>query len=207
MTVEENFSHPLKTARWAKRQIDKFEAAERAFLKKHPGKEFSYVEFATTEVVHGVEFVIRPTDALEEMAYRAVGDLRNALDQAVYAASKSLGVDHPKRANFPVGDSEKHFNRQLEALGGPCRDIPLSLHSKLKSFEPYFPEDGESKGNRLLRALAEMANPNKHHNTFGYRGSDRYAVLRCHWRYRRLRDEMGLEGPHRSLPANPQSPI
>ena len=167
MDVDAKFSHPLKTCRWAKKQIDKFEAAERRFFEKHPGQEFSYVEAPTALVVHGIEFNTRPTDALEEMAYRAVGDLRNALDQAVYAACKSLGVGDPKRANFPLGDSEIQFKRQLQSDKGPYRDIPVELHPKLISFEPFPLDETNAKGNPLLRALGEMANPNKHHLPLG----------------------------------------
>lgn len=167
MDVDAHFLHPLKTCRWAKKQIGQFEASERAFFKDNPGKEFSYVEFVTTQWVHGVEFSVRPTDELEEQAYRAVGDLRNSLDQAIYAACKSLGVDDPKRANFPIGDGKKHFERQLASTGGPYRDIPVAPHPKISGFMPYPPETENAEGNSLLRALAEMANPNKHHLPLG----------------------------------------
>lgn len=167
MDLDPHFSHPLKTCRWAEKQIDQFESTERIFFDENPGKEFAYVEFATTQWVHGIEFAVRPSENLEEQAYRAVGDLRNALDQAVYAACKSLGVNNPKRANFPIGDSKTHFERQLASHGGPYRDIPGELHKELARFEPYYPESKDSGGNRLLRALAEMANPNKHQIPLG----------------------------------------
>lgn len=167
MSVDAHFSHPLKTSRWAEKQINKFEGAERAFFETHPGREFSYVEFATKQWVHCIEFTDRPTEELEEQAYRAVGDLRNALDQAMYAACKSLGVEDPKRANFPVGDTKIHFERQLASRSGPYRDIPIRLHPKLASYEPFPPENEDAEGNPLLRALAEMANPNKHHLPLG----------------------------------------
>lgn len=167
MDVDAHFSHPLKTCRWAEKQIDQFESTERIFLKENPGKEFSYVEFATTQWVHCIEFATRPSEELEEQAYRAVGDLRNALDQAVYAACKSLGVKDPKRANFPIGDSKKQFERQMASRAGPYRDIPVELHHGLAGYEPYYPESKDSEGNRLLRALADMANPNKHNLPLG----------------------------------------
>ena len=57
--------------------------------------------------------------SLRRWRYRATGDLRNALDQGVYAACKSLNVINPKRANFPIGDSEKELLRQLTSEKGP----------------------------------------------------------------------------------------
>lgn len=167
MSVDEHFSHPLKTWRWAQKQINQFEVAERAFFKENPGKEFSYLEFMTTQWVHGIEFPVRPTDELEEMAYRATGDLRNALDQSVFAACKSLNVSNPKHANFPVGDSEKSLQRQLTSVKGPYRDIPVALHRVLLGHKAFYPDTEQGEGNRLLRGLADMANPNKHHLPLG----------------------------------------
>ena len=68
MNFDEHFSHPLKTWRWAQKQIEQFEVAESAFFNENPGKEFSYFDFVRSQMVHGIEFAVRPTDELEEMA-------------------------------------------------------------------------------------------------------------------------------------------
>lgn len=167
MNVEDHFSHPQKTCRWAEKEVAKFERIERLFFEENPPEEWTYFEVISGQQVHGVEFKSRPPESLEQAAYRVVGDLRNALDQAVYAGARALGVEKPKWTNFPIAETEMEFGRRLTAPKGQYRDIPAQLHDKLISFEPFWPDSEQGKGNRLLRALAEMSNPNKHHLPLG----------------------------------------
>lgn len=150
-----------------KKEIDKFERAERAFFQKNPGKEWTYLEFATGQMVHGIEFTARPTETMEKAAHFAVIGLRNTLDQGVYAATRALGSTSPKYTGFPVAETKKELERRILAPKGQYRDIPAKLHAKLVGIWAFRTENEKPDGNPLLRALTEMANPNKHHLPLG----------------------------------------
>ena len=167
MTTEKNFSVPRKTLRWAKEEIDKFEEAEKSFLDENPGKEWKQLDFKTGEMVHGITFPKVPTDDIERGAYRAAGDLRNALDHASYAAAITFIKPPLKYTNFPSGSDSNDFMRRLESPKGSFREIPPEVHAILTSFEPWWRSADNSNGDNLLRGLIEMANPNKHQVPLG----------------------------------------
>jgi len=162
MSVHDQFSAPKKTCRWAVEEIDSFEAAEKAFFDTNPSKEWEHLDYAKCQIVHGIRFTEKPSDELERGAYRIVGDLRNALDQAMYAASKVFETKNLKKSNFPFGESAKDFQNALTAKNGNYRGIPIELHPILTSFQPFWTNEGSPDGNDILRGLTAIANSNKH---------------------------------------------
>lgn len=116
-----------------------------------PGERVTYIRF--TE---------QPGKAIRKPAYRLTTDLRNALDQAMHAASVTVGTCYPKQTNFPSGDNLKDFESNLTSVKSRFRGIPAIFHDKLKRLQifPFDPKSG--KGNRLLFGLFTLANDNKH---------------------------------------------
>lgn len=143
--------------------ISKFEAVERQFFNSKPHNRVADIEPETGDLIHKFRFHKMPPAAVRYTAYAAVNDLRNALDQGVVSAAQLL--TEPKKAiehaHFPFAESPNDLNGMLTTKW-QYADIPASLHSFLKSFEPYPTSDAYSGGNDILRALGKIANPNKH---------------------------------------------
>jgi hypothetical protein len=162
--AEDPFNGPKSLCRWAGEEIDHFETVEKAFFDEDPGSKTENLNYATGEVIHKLVFTTPLPDNLRRSAYRIVNDLRNALDQAMYSASKELGGLRLKYVAFPFGEDGRDFRKQIARTDrrAPYQDIPSKLHPLLKSFRPYHSVDGGEDGNDVLRSLARIANPNKH---------------------------------------------
>ncbi len=163
--IMSSFEVPKKTLRWAKNKIDEFETQSNAALKQHMPKIITSYDAATSRnVIYPSDAYLPPEllEPLEEGAYRIIGDLRNALDQACFAASFAItGVDSDK-AGFPLATDDVDFDRRIANPKGNYGGIPIVLHSELKAFEPFWVYKDGRKGNEKLRALGKFANPNKH---------------------------------------------
>jgi hypothetical protein len=165
MTIEAAFRSARKICKWANSEIQNFGIAQAAFGANKPYEIISE-NHVTSGVITGVSFkaklIANIGEELEIAAYRVVTDLRNVLDQAVFAAANVIGTSNPKYASFPFALSEHDFKRRLASVNGTFRGIPVSLHPKLTSFRPFMVQDDGSDGNKILCALNDMANPNKH---------------------------------------------
>lgn len=168
MTIEEAFISARKICKWANSEIQNFGTAQAAFGANKP-YEIITEHHESSGVITGVSFkaklVTNISEELELAAYRVVTDLRNVLDQAVFAASTVIGTLKPKYANFPFALKELDFKRRLASAEGPYRGIPVNLHPKLTSFRPFMVQDDGSEGNKVLCFINDMANPNKHQIT------------------------------------------
>ncbi len=109
-----------------------------------------------------VRFLKELPPEFEEIAGDVVGNLRSALDHAVYATavahafSNSLPKPKIDTACFPFSRIEANFEK---ALNGRCASVPLELHSIFRECKPY------SGGNEPLWALNCI------------RGTDEHAIL------------------------------
>jgi hypothetical protein len=163
-----DFSSPKRLCRWAYEEICNFERAEEAFFDKNAYDIVPILDgppVMTPILIYRLRTKKRASDEIERSAYRVVGDLRNALDQAVSSAVEATGASRGKYTNFPFAVTEVDFNRRLASLKGAFRDIPADLHPLLHSFEPFVLKENGSHGNELLCFLNEIANPNKHQLT------------------------------------------
>jgi hypothetical protein len=160
----DTFIGPKSLCRWAREEIDAFEEAEKTFFYENPGTKTEDIDYRTGETVHKLVYVIEPPDSVRRGAYRIVNDLRNALDQGMYGAAKALNAPRLKYVAFPFGESRDDFRKQIARTDrrAPYQDIPAKLHPILKSFQPYYANDGSDDGDDALRSLARVANPNKH---------------------------------------------
>ena len=92
-----------------------------------------------------------------------IKDLRDALDQATNAASFYVSGTYRRNRHFPFASSPDDFD--VAVRKNTCKDIPTSLHSILKGYEPYPTGDGYSGGNNFLRMLGRISGPHKHRFT------------------------------------------
>ena len=98
-------------------------------------------------------------------ASRIIKDLRDALDQATFQASKRLNPAGKNSTYFPFCRDPDDFKTLFDPKKGRSRDIPERLRPFLLGLEPYPTLAGRTGGNDLLRALGYVAGPNKHQTT------------------------------------------
>lgn len=103
--------------------------------------------------VHKVRLARPLPDGMSEIAGDVIGNLREALDHAVFAVAIAAGNPHPRNAYFPFSASAAGFEANLK---GRCADVPQQIYPLLRSFQPY------AGGNEILSALNKVANINKH---------------------------------------------
>lgn len=160
-----SFRSPKRLCKWAKENIAKFQELEIAFVASKPYKIETKDASLNGNLVsrsYNARFTKEVFEELSEKAFRIVGDLRSALDHSTSAASKIINPAVSGKTNFPFGDTERYVKRQLESANGPFASIPVQLHAKLLSFEPYGTKEDGTNGNVWLYALNKIANPNKH---------------------------------------------
>ena len=160
-----DFSGPTAVLRWAKEEIAIFDAAQKIFFEKNKGDKFSELNHATGIVTFGVSFPNEVPEVITRSCYRAISDLRNVLDQAVFSASCILDTKGKiEKTAFPFAETQKELRSALRTAhkGQRYPGIPYGLHGNLISFEPWWTESDDGTGNDLLRVLNSIANPNKH---------------------------------------------
>lgn len=155
----------LKLCRWAESEIGNFESLRDTFLRENPTKIVQTICTKTcANIIYPADIVMPPEvyDGLERLAYRIVGDLRNALDQACHAASVAIGSSNDNKTNFPMATNELDLDKRLSGPKGSFGGIPIELHGKLKDFRPFWNYRDGREGNVKLRTIGKIANPNKH---------------------------------------------
>lgn len=178
-----DFTGPKTLCRWAREEVRILKVAIHRFIKENLGTEFEEFNYLTNVTTYGCKIPEQATDEIARAAYRTVNELRNALDQAVFAASCILTDSDVKKAAFPFADTRKEVTGSLTSgKAVNYKEIPRKLHSKLISFNPWFADDEGHNGNDILRSLGVIANPNKHilpitvelapsHKVFGFQGN------------------------------------
>lgn len=99
------------------------------------------------------------------LASRILKDLRDALDQATFAAARGLGDGKGTATYFPFCQNPDDFKILFAPKKGRCRDVPAEIRPYLLALEPYESGEGYSGGNNLLRGLGYVSGPNKHQIT------------------------------------------
>lgn len=181
-----SFESSKRLCTWALQEIENFDSAEVAFMGNDPYQivsepAYSAIGLPPAPVSFKVVDIKEPGEEFERTAYRIILDLRNALDQAVSAASEMIGSGSPSHTNFPFAMTEKDFNRRLAASKGVYRGIPTKLHPLLQSFRPFLTNEDGTNGERLLCFLNDIANINKHKVTLETLFSPKgVGIINCH---------------------------
>lgn len=130
------FDEPLSVHRWACDEIEKFKASAQAFVDTYHPELFSELDVLRSgELIHGYKFEEKLPDELRRLGYYVVTNLRNALDQAMHAASVQVGTAKPNKTNFPVGDDAKSLASQL-ARSPSYKGIPPNFMIKFSRSTP-----------------------------------------------------------------------
>lgn len=99
--------------------------------------------------------LIRPMpEVFADIAADAVYNLRAALDRAAYAVTILEGkVRRPRNTYFPFGKTARNVR---DCAKSGSQDIPVKIFKLMASFKPH------KRGNRILWALNNACNSNKH---------------------------------------------
>jgi hypothetical protein len=159
-SIDEAFESPRLLLSSAREQLDRLNPVAQSFFASTPYRFAVDRDSDPAQSVHYVEIIRPPPPELRLLTYRVVNDLRNALDQAVYAASAALGRTKLDHVVFPFRQNPRDLDHALSK--GQCRDVPVELHDLIRSFEPYPRGNGYPGGDNNLRAFGNVSNPNKH---------------------------------------------
>lgn len=103
-------------------------------------------------VVHKAKLTKELPVSIADTVGDIVQNLRNALDNAVYAVAVASGRVNPKYTAFPFARSVAEMANSL----GRSKDVPKEIHSLFCGFQPYL------GGDEVLWTLNEMCVADKH---------------------------------------------
>lgn len=151
-------------ASWASKETANFTAMREAFFAQ-PDACTRVVEFDPDTGLNVDKLIfnnVLPTD-MRGLASNAVKNFRDALDQAVFAASYLISGKRSNQTHFPFGESPDDLEYSLSRkLAVPCKGIREELFPALRASEPYPTSDDYPGGNDILRLLGRVSGPNKH---------------------------------------------
>jgi len=158
------FDRPKKTTAWAREAINELDANLREFFSPKPRGPILHgsmvhgqvmeIDSETGHEIHKFKLLKTLPSSLDRRATEALNNLRNAFDQAVYAACASIG-EPPKKGNrhFPWRQDPTDLGRTLEK-----GSIPTKLWDVIKREEPYPTGNGYAGGDDIIRKIATLAN-------------------------------------------------
>lgn len=150
---DDPFLSPKRSIRHALEEIDEAESRAIAYFQAGIARLVE-ADPKSGENVHKFRLTGQFPDKIEMILKDAVGALRDALDHAVYSATKVLSGGDPKRTGFPFARDAAGVNGQLNgrSLGGNAPE----LRPFLAALQPH------EGGNALLWGLNSIRNPGTH---------------------------------------------
>src|SRR6185437_10949701 len=142
-----NFDDPKHLISHSREEIDDVERLARAYVASRKYTPMIHVDAETREKVFTIKIEGGPLPPkIANHVKDATGNLRDALDHAVYCATVGLrGGGAPKYTGFPFADSAKGIEGELD--GPRLRDNAPEIRQLLIGFQPY------KGGNHTLWAL------------------------------------------------------
>lgn len=151
--MSQNFESPRLLIQRAQTHIDEFINTVRKFSSSRPYKNANFFNPFSGEQIYKVQMTGQFPPMLPAILKDCLGNMRDALDHAVYGSAVELGANDPTKTAFPFGASEDDVKRDLNKK---YKDIPEKMKSYLLTFKPY------SGGNDLLVSLNNLRNPTTH---------------------------------------------
>lgn len=155
------FESPKLLIEEARENLKDLHSRCKAFLDSNPYTEIQEIDRETGDKLYKLRLTTKPPGRLRTRTSSIVNDLRHALDQAVVASAKQLGITRFDRIYFPFAASPRDL-QDIFRKTGRCKDVPVEIRPLLCTFEPYPRSDGHKGGDDLLRALGTISGPNKH---------------------------------------------
>ena len=136
----------------ARDQIGEAERLIAVFLDKQRGTFMVKVDPKTGQDVYSMR-ITGPSlsSKISKVTIDAAGNLRDALDRAVYGAAVAINGGAPKHTGFPFARDAAKVQKALN--GKRLSGNPSEIRALLASFDPH------EGGNDLLWALSQVGNP------------------------------------------------
>ncbi|WP_137178452.1 hypothetical protein [Roseomonas sp. AR75] len=152
MQADDPFESPMLLLKFTEITLSDFDAACAEFCSNS-----HYDVVKRSDRSGRIEFYCRfskaETSRLRILAYRAITDLRHALDQTFCAAAKIGGCNNVKRLYFPFGRTRRDMENQI---ADRCKNVDAMLLDFVRQCEPY------EGGNEALYSLATLSGAAKH---------------------------------------------
>lgn len=155
---ESPFARPYERLRWGYEALKDFEAAIDRHFETWPCRQVIEIDPKVGEEV--VKFVFEgglPSD-VHRHANSAIEHIKNAFDQATWAASKvvsSTALRPNATILFPWTDTENGF---WSRMAKKSNSIPNNLHDVIFRLKPYTTGQGCTLDDDIARSLAHIAN-------------------------------------------------
>jgi hypothetical protein len=148
------FHSPRSLISHARDEIKDAEARINAFFAATPIARVVEIDTQTGQRIFKARLTEELPDKITVVVKDAAGNLRDALDHAVYASTAVLVGGNPSKTGFPFAQDA---NGVLGELNGKrlCGNAP-EIRPLLAAFNPY------PGGNDLLSGLNSIRNPNTH---------------------------------------------
>ncbi len=149
-----SFASPKLLIGRARTHILDLNAAITAFFNTRPHSTAIYPDNDAKQTVYAIRLTAQLPESLTVIAKDAAGNLRDALDHAVYACACDLAGGEPKNTGFPFAKNAAGVRGELN--GDRLRGNPPAIRPLLEGFCPH------EGGNDLLWGLNSIRNPNTH---------------------------------------------
>lgn len=149
------FGSPKQLINHARDEIEAAENLIAGYARSQHGTNVTYIDPITGQNVYCVR-IIGPDlpPKIANIVKDAAGNLRDALDHAVYGAAVAKSGGEPKNTGFPFAKDAAGVQGELG--GKRLSGNPPEIHPILASFKPY------EGGNDTLWALNQIRNPSTH---------------------------------------------
>jgi len=154
MTALPGFKSPKTVLARGRTHIEDLRARIADYADKAQIDQVTTFEIWTKEYVVKMVFREDIPDDLSAIAKDALSNLRDALDQAVYASAVAVNGGAPKRTKFLVGPTKDDIENDLRRKR--YSDVPQDIIDLMWTFQPY------EGGNPLLLPLNLVRNDSTH---------------------------------------------
>lgn len=161
------FESPKDLIDESRDSIEQIHGFSNDFMMSNLPEEIKRINEESGRLLMGFKFSKEKPKKVKVHASRILNDLRNALDQAVFIASRAINPNCGKQTYFPFCESPQDFYTLFVPRKGRCRDVPEQIRPFLLSLEPYPTSASHNGGDDLLRALSKVSGRNKHQFTIG----------------------------------------
>lgn len=161
-----HFDRPRQTLGFAKDAVDDFEASLRDFFQDDPFARLVELDPNTGYDIHKIKLVKPLPSVAIRRGTEAINNIKNAFDQATFAACAAIGKRPKKDIHFPWRCNPTDLERRFEKKDAV---IPPDLREIFRRHEPYPCGEGYAGGNDQIRELSQIAN-DKHTVGFDVQG-------------------------------------
>jgi hypothetical protein len=153
MTTTNPFDSPRQVIDRARDHLREFHKRGKEYFDSEPYKQVLTTDPKTGQQRSELRIVRNLPPSIATVGKDCLTNLRDALDQAVVASAKAVGVKSLRSIYFPFCGSNADFQRELAAK---CKNVPPEIVGLISKFQPY------KGGDDTLWHLSKLSAVSKH---------------------------------------------